>query len=272
MTAQIVTLTDSTGAAYLDDQLTMNFSDGRSVVREYGNLCPDSMSVLTPCGTVRFTAGMDMETPSDPSNIATTLGVALTGETADLMSGARFDNMVITKATATVLPEMLDATNYSLLPVIDTAGDYDILNSDGISNATYQTILWNPATITYNYQTAGQDVCSFDFNPSASNPALSSRMSGLATALQTTMQAVPSSGTFDPTVQTDEDALTAAVTAYNAAKASQYTISTYFTNGPASNLNTFNALYSNIAACVTAYNTQYPDATLTLNASYTPAS
>ena len=148
MTMELLKLTDEDGDSYIAHRLTMEFSDGRKVVKDYEDLD------LTQCGTIRFTCGLDIVSDN-------TL--------CDLMCGAEFKNIVVTEATATVLEEMLDPLTYGILAEISFAGDYDILNSNeeffiGEDSARFHTIIYNTACTSYDFSTPGKDVYNFSYN------------------------------------------------------------------------------------------------------------
>ena len=148
MTMELLKLTDEDGDPYIAHRLTMEFSDGRKVVKDYDDLD------LTQCGTIRFTCGLDIVSDN-------TL--------CDLMCGAEFKNIVVTEATATVLEEMLDPLTYGILAEISFAGDYDILNSNeeffiGEDSARFHTIIYNTACTSYDFSTPGKDVYNFSYN------------------------------------------------------------------------------------------------------------
>jgi hypothetical protein len=155
MTAEILTLLDEDNAPYIVDRVTFNFVDSnRTVVRDY------ELSALTQCGTVRFTAALD---------IVQKVGLP------DYMNGAKFENLVITKATAYALEEMQDSDKYGQVPLLD-AGVYDILNSNPETAARYQTIIYNPAVVKYDFSTAGKDVYNFSYNFDSANRAYSTNI------------------------------------------------------------------------------------------------
>jgi hypothetical protein len=148
MQMQLLTLKDEDGVEYITHRLTMTFEDGRVVVKDYEDLD------LTQCGTIRFTCGLDIVSDN-----------TLT----DLMCGSEFNNLVITSATAYVLEEMLNPLVYGIGAEIGFAGEYDILNSNdeyfiGVDSARFHTILYNTATISYDFDTPGKDVYNFSYN------------------------------------------------------------------------------------------------------------
>ena len=137
LTMELLTIDDD----YIVHRLTMEFSNGNKVVRDY------EIAKLTMCGTIRFTAGLDIVSENT---------------FPDYMNGAKFENVVVTSAVGTVLESMSDDlyTNLVELP----AGDYNLLNSLPESEAKFHTILYTPSTISYNFDTAGKDVYSFSYN------------------------------------------------------------------------------------------------------------
>ena len=148
MTMELLKLKDEDGLDYIVHRLTMDFGDGRVVVKDYEDLD------LTQCGTIRFTCGLDIVSEN-------TLG--------DLMCGAKFENLVVTDAKATVLEEMLDPLIYGIGAEISYAGEYDILNSHdeyfvGEDSARFHTIIYNTACVDYDFNTAGKDVYSFSYD------------------------------------------------------------------------------------------------------------
>ena len=114
----------------------------RTIYNEY------EQGIDSVCGTVRFTAGMD---------VIDDYGVV------DYMNGAEFKNLVITKATMTAFEEMQDLDRYGNFPEL-AAGVYDNLGSTRATDATFHTILYTPACITTDFSTRGRDVYSFSFN------------------------------------------------------------------------------------------------------------
>ena len=150
MQMELLTLKDDDGVPYITHRLTMTFDDGRVVVKDYDD--PD----LTPCGTIRFTAGLDIVSDN-----------TLT----DLMCGAEFNNLVVTSATAYVLEEMANnpAGPYKTGSKIKTPSDYDILNSHdeyfiGVDSARFHTIIYNTSCVSYDFNTPGKDVYGFSYN------------------------------------------------------------------------------------------------------------
>ena len=137
----------------------MDFGDGRVVVKDY------EAFGLTRCGTIRFTCGLDIESEN-------TL--------VDYMCGARFENVVITSAKATVLEEMYDDKEYARdageeyedsdgidRNMYNTKlyfGEYDILNSNPETLARFHTIVYTPTCVSYDFSTAGKDVYGFSFD------------------------------------------------------------------------------------------------------------
>ena len=145
MTMELLTLEDEDGDSYIVHRLTMDFGNGRVVVKDY------EISSLTQCGSIRFTCGIDIE--SDNTLV-------------DYMCGAEFENIVITSAIATMPEEMGDDSVYGAFPEL-FPGVYDILNSNPQSDARFHTILYTPSCVTYDFSTPGKDVYgfSFDINP-----------------------------------------------------------------------------------------------------------
>jgi hypothetical protein len=149
MTMELLTLKDEDGESYITHRLTMEFEDGRKVVKDYDD------EDLTQCGTIRFTCGLDIVSEN-------TLG--------DLMCGAKFENVVVTKATAHVYESTYTPGNYGTKkPFIKYAGEYDILNSNeeyfiGEESARFHTIIYNTNCVSYDFNTAGKDVYNFSYN------------------------------------------------------------------------------------------------------------
>ena len=142
LTMELLTLVDEDGDDYIVHRLTMDFGNNRVVVKDY------ETADLTQCGTIRFTSGIDIV--SDNTLV-------------DYMCGAEFKNVVVTKAEATVLEEMMDDFIYGnsaeLYP-----GVYDILNSNPDTDARFHTIIYNPACVTYDFDTPNQDVYGYSFD------------------------------------------------------------------------------------------------------------
>ena len=147
MTTELLKLKDEDGDSYIVHRLTMDFGNDRVVVKDY------EISSLTQCGTIRFTCGLDIQ--SDQTLV-------------DYMCGARFENIVITQAQATMLPQMADDSIYGSFPSL-TPGTYDILNSNPETAARFHTIIYTPSCVTYDFNTPGKDVYgfSFDINPAS---------------------------------------------------------------------------------------------------------
>lgn len=133
---ELLTLIDRYRDAYIVHRLIMEFGDSRVVVKEYEN------ASLTQCGTIRFTCGIDIESEN-------TL--------VDYICGARFEDLVITEAKATIYEEMEDYSIYGAYVELNL-GVYDILNSNPQSAARFHTILYTPSCITYDFFTSGRDV------------------------------------------------------------------------------------------------------------------
>lgn len=149
MTMELLTLLDEDGDDYIVHRLTLDFGNGRVVVKDY------EKGDLTQCGTIRFTCGIDIE--SDNSLV-------------DYMCGAKFENIVVTSAKATIYEEMLDDLVYGsfaelpALDMFDGAGEYDILNSNPETIARFQTYIYTPSCVNYNFDTAGKDIYGFSFD------------------------------------------------------------------------------------------------------------
>lgn len=148
MTMELLTLKDEDGESYITHRLTMEFEDGRKVVKDYED------EDLTQCGTIRFTCGLDIVSDN-------TLG--------DLMCGSKFEKVTVTEATAHVLEEMLNPLTYGIGAEISFAGEYDILNSHdeffiGEDSARFHTIIYNTSCVSYDFNTAGKDVYNFSYN------------------------------------------------------------------------------------------------------------
>lgn len=152
LSLEILKLTDEEGGEYIVDRLTMDFVQSkRKVVRDY------EYSNLTQAGTIRFSAALDLENNA---------------QLTDYMNGAKFENVVVTKATAYAYEEMQDTANYGIIAELD-AGTYDILNSNPESAARYQTIIYNPAITSHDFSTAGKDVYNFSYEIDVNNNAIS---------------------------------------------------------------------------------------------------
>ena len=143
LTMELLNLEDEDGDTYITHRLTMDFGNGRVVVKDY------LLSTLTQCGSIRFTCGLDIE--SDNTLV-------------DYMCGAKFENLVVTSAKATLYEEMLDDFVYGSLPKIKEYGVYDILNSNPETAARFHTILYTPSCVTADFNTPGRDVYGFSFD------------------------------------------------------------------------------------------------------------
>ena len=142
MTMELLTLEDEDGDTYIAHRLTMKFDDGRVVVKDY------DISSLTQCGSIRFTCGLDIE--SDNTLV-------------DYMCGAKFENLVVTSAKATMYDEMADDFIYGSFAVL-MPGQYDILNSNPATPARFHTIIYTPSCVTTDFSTPGKDVYGFSFD------------------------------------------------------------------------------------------------------------
>ena len=143
MTMELLTLLDEDGDDYIVHRMTVDFGNGRVLVKDY------EMGELTQCGTIRFTSGLDII--SDNSLV-------------DYMCGAKFENLVVTSAEATIYTEMVeDETVYGSFAEL-MAGNYDILNSNPETDARFQTYIYTPSCVTYDFETAGRDVYGYSFD------------------------------------------------------------------------------------------------------------
>lgn len=143
LTMELLTLADTDGDEYKAHRLTVLLDNGTSKSFDY------ELSTLTQCGTVRFTCGLDIVTDNT---------------FADYMNGAKFENVVITSAKGYVLEEIADGTiDYGNFPSLD-AGEYDLLNSNAASAARFQTVIYTPSCVTYDFNTPGKDVYSFSYD------------------------------------------------------------------------------------------------------------
>lgn len=143
MTMELLTLLDEDGDDYIVHRMTVDFGNGRVLVKDY------EMGDLTQCGTIRFTSGLDIV--SDNSLV-------------DYMCGSKFENLVVTSATATVYEEMVeDETVYGSFAEL-YAGEFDILNSNPETAARFQTYIYTPCCVTYDFSTAGRDVYGYSFD------------------------------------------------------------------------------------------------------------
>ena len=150
MTCELLTIVDEEfNDSYIVHRLTMEFSDGRKVVRDLES------DILTQCGTIRFTSGIDLESDRDLQ---------------DYMCGAKFKNLVVTSAEATIYEEMKDLDNYGNFAAFD-AGEYDILNSNPATIARFHTIVYTPSCVTTDFTTPGRDVYSYEFKCQSDLPA-----------------------------------------------------------------------------------------------------
>ena len=144
---ELLRLMDSDGDSYIAHRLTMDFGNGRVVEKDY------EIAGITQCGSIRFTCGIDIE--SDNTLV-------------DYMCGAKFENIVITSAVATMLNEMADDFTYGAFPELEP-GVYDILNSNPQTAARFHTILYTPVCVTYDFSTPNKDVYGFSFDISPAN-------------------------------------------------------------------------------------------------------
>ena len=154
LTMEELTLVDDEGDSYIVHRVTMDFGNDRVVSKDY------EIASLTQCGTIRFTSGLDIVSEN-------TL--------PDYMCGAKFENLVVTSAQATVYEEMQDILNYGSVPTLAT-GVYDILNSNPETAARFHTIVYNPASVKADFSVAGKDVYSYSFEYDATAPAYASEI------------------------------------------------------------------------------------------------
>ena len=189
MTMEELTLTDDEGDDYIVHRLTMEFDDNRKVVKDY------EIATLTQCGTIRFTSGLDIV--SDNTLV-------------DYMNGAKFENLVITSAKATVLEEMQDVLVYGNVAVLAT-GEYDILNSNPETAARFHTIVYSPAFVTTDFSTAGKDVYNYSFDVPAAEKSLDTKVQAVVDAIA----ALPSA---EEVAATDQAAVEAARALYEELK------------------------------------------------------
>ena len=144
LTMELLTLTDDEGDSYIVHRLTMELSNGQTYVRDY------EIAVLSQCGTIRFTCGLDIETDNT---------------FPDYMNGSKFENVVVTSAKGTVYQEMIDSSElYGNTTTLYIAGEYDLLNSNPASDARYHTMIYTPACVSYDFSTPGKDVYSFSYD------------------------------------------------------------------------------------------------------------
>lgn len=184
LTCELLTLVNEENDEYIVHRLTMEFSDGRKVVRDLES------DILTQCGTIRFTNGLDLESDK---------------ELQDYMCGAKFKNLVVTKAEATILEEMTDMENYGNFAAFP-AGTYDILNSNPATIARFHTILYTPTCITTDFNTPGRDVYGYEFKWQTSENTYGGTLKKAIDAIN----AIPANVTLDA-----EDLVVAAREAYD---------------------------------------------------------
>lgn len=140
-TCQLVTEVDADDTEYIVHRLVMDFGNDRVVTKDY------EISALTDCGTIRFTAGLDIQMTEDS-------GMTI----ADYMNGSEFKNLTVTRAMGYCI-EGQPYNNVEKLPY----GDYDRLNSNPMNESRYHTIVYNTATVEYDFGTPGKDVYSFSY-------------------------------------------------------------------------------------------------------------
>lgn len=141
MTMELLNFQDEFGSSYIVHRITFTLSNGQTFVRDY------EISALTMCATIRFTCGLDIVTENS---------------FPDYMNGGRFENVVVSKGVGYVL-ETMDDMLYGNFMELET-GEYNLLNSLPASQARYQTILYTPSTVSYNFSTPGKDIYSFSYD------------------------------------------------------------------------------------------------------------
>ena len=163
LTMELLTLLDEDECEYIVHRLTVKLEDGTTHEFDY------EYSGLSQCGSIRFTSGLDIV--SDNGLV-------------DYMCGAKFENLTVTKATGTVLEDMLDGILYGTSLVLKEAGEYDLLNSNPMTAARFHTIVYNTACVEADFETAGKDVYSYSFDLDNSADALSHDVKELVDAIE----------------------------------------------------------------------------------------
>ena len=143
LTMELLTITDDFGDEYIVHRFTIELENGESYSWDY------ELGTLTQCATIYFTCGLDIESTYD---------------FPDYMNGGKFVNLIVTSAKGYVLEEIANGTiDYGEWPNLG-AGEYDLLNSNPASGARFQTIVYTPTCISYDFNTPGVDVYSFTFD------------------------------------------------------------------------------------------------------------
>lgn len=140
MTLETKMVTNEDGDEYLVNRLTINTGE-KEIVKDFED------SALTQCGTIRFSAGLDIV--SDAS-------------VKDYMNGSYFKNVVVKSATGYAFEDVL--ADYGALNVLN-AGEYNLLNSSEDNPARYQTVLYTPSIVSAEFN--GSDVYNFSYDIAA---------------------------------------------------------------------------------------------------------
>ena len=188
MTAESVPLTDDDGETYYVYRLTAEFDDGSVLVKDWEH------ASMTSCATHRFNASL---------NIINEEGMPAYG------NGAQFQNLKITSAKGTIKQESIDdPTTYGGNLITHEAGVYDLLNSNEATDVRFQTVIYNRAAVSYNFDTPNCDIYNFSFRFDNTAPAYSSAIRGVKEAIAE----IPA---IDKLTKEDKATVDAAVNAFN---------------------------------------------------------
>lgn len=141
LTLETLMLDKGTADEHLVNRLTAKFSDGKEKVFDHED------GRLTQCGTIRFTAALDIVGDSSVK---------------DYMNGSYFKNLVIKSAKGYVLEDVLP--DYGALNELE-AGEYNLLNSSEMNPARFKTMLYTPSCLSYSFD--GVDTYSFAYGSKA---------------------------------------------------------------------------------------------------------
>lgn len=187
LTAEIVPVAED-GEDYYVYQLTMELENGKKIVRQYEN------SKMTACATLRFFAALD---------------VYMEDGMPSFDNGAQFKNLKITSATGTIFERSLNPDNYGDNLVELQPGDYNLLNSMPASPTRFNTIVYNRAVVSYNFDTLGQDIYNFSYRMNEDANALSDM-------IKAAKDAIDAISNINALTAADADKVKAARAAYDA--------------------------------------------------------
>ncbi|MDE5897073.1 MAG: hypothetical protein K2H43_04595, partial [Clostridia bacterium] len=191
ITAEIIAITEDDETPYYINRLTVKFDDDTTLVKDYEH------SAMTACATMRFMAGLDIQNED---------GMPMYD------NGAQFQGLKVTSGKGTIYEDVAnDPSLYGDKTVPNDPGVYDLLDNSKNpedSDVCLHTVLYNRATITYDYSTPGTDIYNFSFRFEQNQPAYSSNIR----AVKDGIAGLPA---VDELTVEDDEALQAVVDAYN---------------------------------------------------------